>query len=67
MSTNGKHLDEPRYVLTEAGRYASLTAMRCSCEVHITGLVVQCVLCGTVFGYTRDVGKARGPVWKRRA
>lgn len=42
--------EEPRYVLTEKGKYDLLFHQDCDCNPRLAGILIQCPDCGTVFG-----------------
>jgi uncharacterized Zn finger protein len=54
-ATNG------RYVVTAKGRDDLRRAEQCECQLRITGLLVECPECGTVYGYTRESSMSNSP------
>jgi hypothetical protein len=45
---------DERYWVTEKGILDLLTAPKCKCEIKLSGLLVTCQECGTVYGYLKD-------------
>lgn len=43
-----------RYVVTEQGAYELRTAATCSCTPHLSGLLLECSQCKTVYGVWRE-------------
>ena len=43
-----------RYVVTDAGRDALQNGEFCPCEIRLLGVLLQCTMCGTVYGHLRD-------------
>lgn len=42
------------YVVTESGKLASIAADRCYCDPKLSGLLLECPQCGTVYGSLRQ-------------
>jgi hypothetical protein len=42
------------YVLTEKGRLDIETSLLCHCNPRLSGLLIQCPECGTIYGTLRD-------------
>lgn len=42
------------YVLTEKGKFDLLTADECHCNPRLSGLLLTCPDCGTIYGSLRD-------------
>jgi hypothetical protein len=41
---------EIRYVVTDAGREALESIDSCDCEIRLSGVLLTCAECGTVYG-----------------
>lgn len=59
MTTSDSVASGVRYVLTEAGRTALSEAVECKCQIRLTGVLLACVECGTVYGSIREDRKSR--------
>lgn len=59
---------DPRYVITEQGRYDLIMSRTCQCDPRLKGLLVQCAECGTVYGHLAELDKAgrRARSWNLR-
>jgi hypothetical protein len=47
------------FSITEKGRYDLLTADRCVCNPKLTGVIVECPECHTVYGHLTEILKAQ--------
>jgi hypothetical protein len=45
---------EGRYVITEQGRHDLIVNETCKCNPHLAGLLIECGMCGTVYGTVRE-------------
>lgn len=49
------------YVVTEQGRYDLLCAPTCLCKPKLSGLLLSCPECGTVWGHVSESGRKYKP------
>jgi hypothetical protein len=57
----------PRYVVTPQGHRDLTDCSTCDCHIRLTGLLVECPDCGTIYGYTRDSAMASSLPQAKRA
>jgi hypothetical protein len=66
MRATAEHTASSRYVLTEQGRLDLHTAPRCDCNPRLSGLLIECPKCGTIYGTLREQGPWAAPAWDRK-
>ena len=59
MTSNGSLTGDVRYRLTPVGYTDLHNADTCVCELRMSGLLLACDGCGTVYGFVRDAGRPR--------
>lgn len=67
MNTTVPSTRGTRYVLTDAGREALRSSTRCWCQIRLTGLIMECRICGTVYGLIREQSATSSPVVPKKA
>jgi hypothetical protein len=46
-----------RVMITEQGRYDLFMSELCHCDPRLKGLLVQCSICGTVYGHLSELDR----------
>ena len=50
---------DERVSITEQGRYDLIFCSTCQCNPRLSGLLVTCVHCGTVYGHLNELAKPK--------
>jgi hypothetical protein len=59
MEIAERFLPHERVSITEQGRYDLIFCSTCQCEPKLSGLIVTCRYCGTVYGHLNELDKPK--------